>query len=94
VDVSEIYRVVFETVRQDRLKEFCNADPAHYTNVSQVVPNSAIPEDAWYEVRGIATEAPWDQHATLVQWAAADKEFVRNVRLEKLASPEVWEAVS
>lgn len=87
-----IYRVVFETVYQDRLAEFMNADPATHSNTSQVVRNSAIPEDAWYEVTGRATDNPWGQFYTLQKWEREDKEFVRKVRLERLVMDNpVWE---
>jgi hypothetical protein len=88
------YRVVFETVAAMRLKEFCDADPAYYSDTTQLVPNSAIPDDAWYEVTGNPTDDPWDQHATLTMWDAQDLHFVRKVRLEKLAAEPVWEEVT
>lgn len=81
---DRIYRVVFDTVRQDRLKEFCDADPATHSGTSQVIPNSRIPEDAWYRVEGRATDNPWEQYRNLRLWAAQDREFVRNVQLERL----------
>lgn len=87
-----IYRVVFEMVRQDRLAEFMDADPATHRGTRQVVPNSKIPDDAWYQVHGKATVNPWNQYRTLREWAGADREFVRNVRLEKLNMDNpVWE---
>lgn len=86
---DQIYRVVFETVRQDRLHEFCNADPATHSHVSQTVPNSKIPDDAWYQVEGRVTADPWDQYRNLRLWSAEDREFVRNVRLERMKI--VWE---
>lgn len=93
---DEIYRVVFETVHTHRLAEFCDCDPAthHSRDVHQIVPNSQIPDDAWYEVKGRETDSPWQQYDQLRQWSAEDRQFVRNIRLEKLASPPVWEPVS
>jgi hypothetical protein len=89
------YRVRFETVDRDRIAEFCNRDPAKYhsRDVRQVVPNSEIPEDAWHPVTGIPTDHPWDQYSTLRLWAAEDREFVRNVWLERLVTEQVWEEV-
>lgn len=88
---DEIYRVVFETVRQDRLKEFLDADPATHRGTSQTVPNSQIPDDAWFEVEGRATDNPWGQFYTLRKWAGEDREFIRNVRLERLVLDNpVW----
>lgn len=89
------YRILFETVYQGRLKEFTNVDPLYHRSrqIRQVVPNSEIPDDAWHEVIAGPTENPWDQHATLVMWAAEDRHFVRRVRLEKLVTEPVWELV-
>jgi hypothetical protein len=93
--IMTCYRVLFETVNLDRLAEFCDRDPARYRSrdVHQVVPNSEIPEDAWHPVTGVTTSDPWDQYGTLRLWAAEDREFVRNIRLERLAAEETWEEV-
>lgn len=89
------YRIVFETVDTMRLKEFTNRDPALYRSrdVKQVVPNSEIPDDAWHEVITEPTDDPWERHAVLVTWETQDREFVRNVRLERLVTEPVWERV-
>lgn len=90
----EIYRVRFETVYSDALRKYSNADPAMYKNTTQTVPNSQIPDEDWHEVTGHETDNPWQQYNQLRAWEAADKEFVRNVRLEKLASEPKWEPVN
>jgi hypothetical protein len=89
------YRILFETVNTDRLKEFTDRDPAthHSRDVHQTVPNSEIPDDAWHQVITDPTEDPWDQHAALVMWAAEDRDFVRKIRLERLVTEPVWEQV-
>jgi hypothetical protein len=89
-----IYRVRFETVGQGALRKYCNADPVMYKNVTQTVPNSQIPDEDWHEVTGHETDNPWQQYNQLRAWDAADKEFIRNVRLEKLVSDPEWEPVT
>jgi hypothetical protein len=59
------------------------------------VPNSQIPDEHWVPIERIDTN-PWSQYNQLKSWADADKEFVRNVRLDKAESIEYawqpWEA--
>lgn len=90
----EIYRVRFEVVGQQALRKYSNADPLLYKNTTQTVPNSQIPDEDWHEVTGHETDNPWQQYNQLRAWEAADREFVRNVRLEKLVSEPRWEAVN
>jgi hypothetical protein len=90
---AEIYRVLFETVNLPALRKYCNADPALFKNTTQTVPNSQIPDEDWHPVEGRATDSPWQQYNQLRQWEAGDREFVRNVRLEKMASAPIWEEV-
>ena len=86
-----IYRVRFETVAQGALRKYCNADPVFYKNTTQLVPNSQIPDEDWYEVTGHETDDPWQQFNQLVAWETEDREFIRNVRLEQLVSEPKWE---
>lgn len=88
-----IYRVLFETVNQSALRKYCNADPVMFKNTTQTVPNSQIPDEDWHEVTGRETDNPWQQYNQLRQWEAADEQFVRNVRLERMAGEPRWEAV-
>jgi len=88
-----IYRVRFETVATGALRRYCNADPAFYKNTTQLVPNSQIPDADWREVTGHETDNPWQQYNQLRVWEREDREFVRNVRLERLISDPVWEPV-
>jgi hypothetical protein len=87
------YRVRFETVSQSALRKYCNADPVYYSNVTQTVPNSQIPDEDWHEVIGHETGDPWQQYSQLVAWETADEQFIRNVRLERLVSEPQWETV-
>ena len=87
--MAEIYRLSWETVKQVALVKYCDADPTFYKNVTQTVPNSQIPDEDWHEVQR-ETDNPWDQYRRLRQWAAEDREFVRNVRLERMASEPQW----
>ncbi len=91
---SQIYRLSWEMVSAAELWRYCNADPAFYKNVTQIVPNSQIPDEHWHRVERTDTD-PWAQYSTLRQWADADKEFVRNVVLERAEriDPD-WQPVS
>lgn len=83
-----VYKITFETVNQDSLVKYCNADPRFFKNVTQTVPNSEIPDEDWHTVE-TTTEDPWDQHNQLVVWDMQDKEFVRNIQLyEQVREPE------
>ena len=91
--MSAAYRILFETVWSGNLKKYMNADPAFYSHVTQTVPNSQIPDEDWHEVIK-ETDNPWQQFSTLSLWAAQDKEFIRNVRLERLVRQPEWQPVS
>ncbi len=84
------YRIRFEVVRLSELWRYSNADPSLYKNTTQTVPNSEIPDEHWYPVTGHESEDPWTQLANLRKWDAEDTGFVRNVRLEQLATEPVW----
>ena len=86
----EIYRVRFEVVNQSALRKYSNADPLLYKNTTQIVPNSQIPDEDWHEVTGRETDSPWSQYDQLRAWEADDREFVRRVRLEKMAAEPEW----
>lgn len=91
--MSNLYRLSWEMVSQGSLKHFCNADPLYFSGVTQTVPNSEIPDEHWHPLSK-ETADPWSQYHQLKAWAEADKEFVRNVRLERAINPEIaWEPV-
>lgn len=75
------------------MAKYCNADPAHYKNVTQIVPNSQIPDEDWHPVSR-ETTTPWDQYNTLKMWAEDGTEPIRKVRLERLVGEPVWEYVT
>jgi len=87
------YRLSWEMVDSHQLWRFCNADPAFYSNTTQTVPNSQIPDEYWHPISKV-TDDPWDQHSTLKRWADADEQFVRNVKLEQaeIVAPD-WKPV-
>jgi hypothetical protein len=91
--MTDVYRVQFEMVGTTFLKLYCNADPAFYSHVTQLVPNSQIPDEHWHQVTGPETGNPWDQYNRLREWEATDKKFVRNVRLEKMTVNPEWTEV-
>lgn len=93
MSTGEIYRVLFETVNQAALGMYSNADPLMYSNTTQTVPNSQIPDEDWHPVEGNATDNPWQQYNQLRQWEAEDREFIRNVRLQKMTRDPQWEEV-
>lgn len=90
--MPEFYRLSWEMVKQRSLRHFCNADPLLYKNVTQTVPNSEIPDEHWDPISK-ETSDPWSQFTTLRKWADEDRQFVRNVRLEKQVSEPRWEPV-
>ncbi len=92
--ITEIYRVLFEVVSQSALRKYSNADPVMYKNTTQTVPNSQIPDEDWHEVEGRATDNPWQQYNQLRKWEAEDREFVRNVRLQRMISQPEWAEVT
>jgi hypothetical protein len=83
------YRIRFETVYPGRLKNYMNADPMVYSNTSQIISNSRVPDEDWYEVVK-ETDNPWDQFWVLRKWSSEDAHFVRNIRLEKLVTAPEW----
>jgi hypothetical protein len=85
------HRLTFETVGTQYLGLYSNADPRWYSNTTQIVPNSEIPDEHWHEVSRVAELADLeDQYRTLKGWAEADAEFVRKVRLEQLVAEPTW----
>jgi hypothetical protein len=74
------------------LYKYCNADPAYYKNVKQITPNSEIPDEDWYSISK-ETSNPWSQANKLKEWSDSDKQFIRNVKLEKMVTQPVWEEV-
>jgi hypothetical protein len=88
-----IYRIKFQTVNQTALKKYNNADPLYFRHTRQTVPNSQILDEDWHDVTTPETDNPWQQYNQLREWSDADKEFIRNVRLEKMANEAEWESV-
>lgn len=87
------YRLSWEMVNLRELWRYSNADPAMYSNTTQTVPNSEIPDEHWRPVSKV-TDNPWDQYNTLKRWADADEQFVRNVKLEQAENVEPdWKPV-
>jgi hypothetical protein len=76
----DIYRIIFETVNLARYPEV------------EKLPNSQVPDRYWHEVTTNATDSPWSQYYTLRKWHREDKNFVRNIRLERMVSEPVWES--
>jgi hypothetical protein len=91
--MTTIYRIRFQLVGSENLHKYSNADPLTHENTRQTVPNSQIPDEDWHEVTGHETDNPWDQYNQLKEWDAADREFVRHIRLEKQVSEPRWELV-
>lgn len=89
---NDIYRLSWEMVDSHELWRFCNANPSFYKNTTQTVPNSLIPDQYWRPVSK-ETVNPWQQALKLKEWSDADKEFIRNVKLEKMVSKPSWEEV-
>lgn len=85
-----IYRLSWEMVNLQELWRYSNADPYVYSNTTQTVPNSQIPDEHWHPVSK-QTEDPWSQYHQLKAWADADEQFVRDVRLEQQAREPRWE---
>ena len=91
--IGEKYRITWEMVNQAALPKYFNADPRFYSNATQIIPNSRIPDEDWHEIRRETTD-PWDQYRQLKAWADAGEQFVRNVRLEKATTEPVWVPVT
>jgi hypothetical protein len=89
--MTDIYRLLFETVKQHELHKYCDVNPAVYRDVTQTTPNSQIPDEDWYEVIGHATDNPWQQYNQLRTWEREDAQFVRNVRMQKMVNEPRWE---
>lgn len=87
------YRLSWEMVAPQLMHKYCNADPMMYKNVTQVVPNSQIPDEDWHRVENESSD-PWDQYNTLKRWAEEGAEPIRNVKLERQISEPRWEEVS
>lgn len=88
------YRLTFEMVAPQLLHKYCNVDPRFYSNVTQTVPNSQVPDEDWHEVERVGErESISNQFDTLKEWADADKEFVRNPKMYRLVSEPKWEEV-
>lgn len=85
----DTYRLSWEMVRLTQLHKYCNADPLYYKNTTQIVPNSEIPDEDWQTVSK-ETSDPWDQFHQLKEWANNDEQFIRNVKLEKMATAPEW----
>jgi hypothetical protein len=90
--MNEVYRLSWEMVLASELWRYSNADPLTHKNTTQTVPNSRIPDEHWHLVQKTDTD-PWAQYNTLRKWAKEDRDFVRNVRLEKQVSEPEWEDV-
>lgn len=87
------YRLSWEMVSANLMHKYCNADPMLYKNVTQVVPNSEIPDADWHDVQNESSD-PWDQYNTLKKWAEEGTEPIRNVKLEKRIDEPRWEEVT
>lgn len=82
----------FETVREGELWRYCDANPNVYRGTEQVVPNSGVSEEHWYEVIAYHEKEAMarDQFDQLSAWADDDAEFVRRPVLETAR----WEQVT
>ena len=87
-----MYRISWEHVSLGSLYKYSNADPTLYKNTTQIAPNSQIPDEDWHPISR-ETNSPWQQYNTLREWADADTGFVRNVKLEQMASEPEWREV-
>ena len=92
---KEHYKLTWEMVAVTKLGKYSNADPMVYAHTTQTVPNSQIPDEDWHEksVEFIGDER-LDQYRQLKEWADADEQFVRNVRLHRLVGEPRWEEVT
>lgn len=87
--MSDTYRISWEMVSITYLGLYSDADPRMYSNTTQTVPNSQIPDEHWHPVSR-ETSDPWSQYDQLRKWAEADTGFVRKVILEQAASAPTW----
>lgn len=94
----EQYRLSWDMVTTTYLHLYANADPLYYSNTTQIVPNSEIPDEHWHHVEKVrkpSDEDMTDQYRQLKEWADNDTGYVRNVKLERAVVPEpVWEEVT
>lgn len=86
---TAMYRLSWEMVSVVHLARFCSHDPTFYQYAQQIVPNSKIPDEYWRKVDR-TTDDPWQQYRQLQRWEKADKEFVRNVKLEVAQNELIW----
>lgn len=86
------FRLSFEVVSATNLWKYCDADPTFYKNVTQLIPNSQIPDEDWYKIEK-ETDNPWEQYNNLRKWDRENREFVRNVVLEKLVGEPKYEVI-
>lgn len=89
------YRLSWEMVKQTALVKYSNADPMFYSNTTQTVPNSEIPDEDWQVVGPVEFTIPGNEHRidqwkTLTEWSMSDKQFVRNVKLERRVGAPSW----
>lgn len=96
--VNGTYRLTWEIVNLKELWRYNNADPMVYSNTTQTVPNSEIPDEHWHTVGPVEFTIPGDkgrvdQYKTLVAWDQSDRQFVRRVKLERRVDDPTWEGV-
>lgn len=90
---NKVYRLSWEMVSLRELWRYSDADPTYYKNTTQIIPNSAIPDEHWHRIERNDTN-PFQQHSALKEWADADTGFVRNVVLEEsVAAKFEWQVV-
>ena len=91
------YKLSWEMVRVTKLGKYSNADPMYYSNTTQTVPNSQIPDEDWHlvskEFDEHELEERRNQYETLKSWSDADKDFVRNVKLWRMPGEPEWEQI-
>jgi hypothetical protein len=87
-----LYRISWENVKMGSLRLFSDTDPLFFKNTKQTVPNSQIPDEHWDPPISRETGDPWQQYNQLRAWEKEDVQYVRRVRLEKVAEIK-WEEV-
>lgn len=87
-----VYRLSWESVNLAELWRYCDENPAYFKGTKQTVPNSRIPDEHWHTVSR-ETDSPFQQYEALKAWADEDREFIRNVVLERAVSDPQWEVV-
>jgi hypothetical protein len=78
--MKKCYRIVWEMAALSFVRDHID----YYENPT--VPNSLIPDEFWGEVAAEGGEDQLDQYRQLKEWADADTQFVRNVRLYELTA--------